>query len=93
VSPEDCYDRIRFSLSDLSGRMRFESFDVVDMPECEDVATSLREYMVRRPLAGVDIERIRSMDCDGRCTCVGEVARVVREQQRLFIHTDPPRRT
>ena len=90
---KECYDSIRFSLSDLSGQMRFESFDVVDMPDCENVAASLREYLVRRPLAEVDVERIRSMECDDRCTCLGEAARVVREQQRLFGRTDPPRRT
>jgi len=89
----ECYDSIRFSLSDLSGRMRFESFDVADLPECKDVAASLREYLVGRPLAEVNLERIRSMECAGRCTCVGEVARVVREQQHLFGHTDSPRRT
>jgi len=89
----ECYDSIRFSLSDLGGRMRFESFDVADMPECKGAAASLREYLVRRLLAEVDVERIRSMEYDGRCTCVEEVARVVREQQRLFGHTDSPRRT
>ena len=89
---KECYDSIRFSLSDLSGQMRFESFDLVDMPDCEDVAASLREYLVRCPLAEVDVERIRSMECDGRCTCLGEVARVVREQQHLFGHTDSLRR-
>ena len=35
---KQCYDSIRFSLSDLSGQMRFESFDIVEMPECHDVA-------------------------------------------------------
>ena len=89
----ECYGSIRFSLSDLSRRMRFESFDVADMPECKGAAASLREYLVHRPLVEVDVERIRSMECDGRCTCVGEVARGVREQQRLFGHTDSPRRT
>ena len=87
----ECYDSIRFSLSDLSGRMRFESFDVVDMPEYKGAAASLTEYLLRRPLAEVDVERIRSMECDGRCTCLGEVAPVVGEQQRLFGHTDSPR--
>ncbi len=89
----ECYDSIRFSLSDLSGRMRFESFDIVEMPECQDVAARLRDYLVRRPLRQVDGQRIRSMECPGDCTCVREVARGVREQQRLFGHTDSPRRT
>lgn len=81
---EQCYDSIRFSLSDLSGRMRFESFDIVDVPECRDVAARLREYLVGRPLAQVDVQRIRSTECADDCTCLPEVARVVREQQRIF---------
>jgi hypothetical protein len=81
---QQCYDSIRFSLSDLSGQMRFETFDIVDVPECEDLAARLRKYLVRRPLAQVDVRRIRSMRCADKCTCLPEVARVVREQQRTF---------
>lgn len=81
---KQCYDSIRFSLSDLSGQMRFEMFDIVDVPECQDVAARLRKYLVRRPLAQVDVQRIRSIECDDNCTCLAEVARVVRQQQRLF---------
>ena len=88
-----CYDSIRFSLSDLSGQMRFESFDIVEMPECQDVAARLRDYLVRRPLRQVDGQRIRSMECPGDCTCVAEVVRVVQEQQRLFAAVVPPRST
>ena len=88
----ECYDSIRFSLSDLSGRMRFESFDIMDMPECRRAAASIRNYLLHRPLGEVDIGRIRSMEGDGRCPCVAQVVGVVREQQRLFGGTDRARR-
>ena len=89
----ECNHSTRFSHSDLSGPMRFDSFDVADIAECKAVAVSLREYLVRRPLAEVDVERIRSMERDGTCLCVREVARVVRERQGLFGGTDRPGRT
>ncbi len=81
---KQCYDSIRFSLSDLSGQMRFESLDIADVPECQDAAARLSEYLVGRPLAQVDVQRIQSMECADDCTCLPEVARVVREQQRNF---------
>jgi len=88
----ECYDSIRFSLSDMSGRMQFESFDITDMPECRRAATGIRDYLLHRPLQEVDVGRLRSMERDGRCPCVAQVVGVVREQQRLFSHTDSLRR-
>jgi len=90
---KECYDSIRFSLSDLSGRMQFESFDITDMPDCRRAAASIRDYLLHRSLGEVDIERIRSMEGDGGCPCVAQIVRVVREQQRLFGRTDRPGRT
>ena len=89
---KQCYDSIRFSLSDLRGQMRFETFDIVDMPECQDVAAELRKYLVGRPLAQVDVQRIRLMECADKYGCVADVVRVVREQQRLFGAPAPPKR-
>ncbi len=90
---KQCYDDIRFWPGDRSGRMRFEPLDVADMPECQDVGARLRECLVGRPPAEGDVDWIASMESDDRCTCLGEAARVVREQQPLFDHTGPPRRT
>jgi len=88
----ECYDSVRFSLSDLSGRMQFESFNITDMPECRRTASNIRNYLLHRPLGEVDVGRIRSMERDGRCPCVAQVIWVVREQQRLFGRTDRPGR-
>ena len=79
-----CYDNIRFALSDGGGRMRFESFDIIDVPECHDVAARLREYLVHRPLAQVDVERIQAMQRAATATCIPDVARAVDELKRLF---------
>ena len=89
----ECYDSIRFSLSDLSGRMQFESFDITDMPKCRRAAASIRNYLLHGPLGEVDVGRIRSMERDGRCPCIAQVVRVVREQQSLFGGTEGPGRT
>jgi len=85
---KECYNSIRFSLSDQSGRMRFESFDITDIPECGRAAAGIRNYLLHRPLQEVDVVRIRSMESDGRCRCVEQVVQAVREQQRLFGGTD-----
>lgn len=85
----ECYNNVRFSLSDSSGHLRFESFDIVDMPQCGDLAAALKKHLVGRTLAQVDVERIRAMKCPGEPTCVAEVARIVEEQQRLFAAAPP----
>ena len=90
---KDCYDNIRFALSDRSGRMCFESFDIIDVPECQDVAARLREYLVHRPLAQVDVKRIRSMQCAAFPACISDVARAVDELKRLFGAPAAPNRT
>ena len=79
-----CYDNIRFALSDRTGRIAFESFDIVDMPECHDLAARLRQYLVHRPLAQVDVKRIRSMRGAVTAMCISDVARALDELKYLF---------
>jgi len=81
---KNCYDNIRFVLSDRGGRMCFESFDIIDMPECQNTSARLREYLVHRPLAQVDVRRIQSMQRADTPTCIPDVARAVDELKRLF---------
>ena len=80
----DCYGNIRFALSDRGGRMCFESFDIIDVPECQNVAARLRDYLVHRPLAQVDVRQIRSMRHAATAMCIPDVARAVDELKRLF---------
>ena len=89
----DCYDNIRFVLSDRGGRICFESFDIIDMPECHDVAARLREYLVHRPLAQVDVERIQAMQRTAIATCIPDVVRAVNELKRLFSTSAALKRT
>ena len=38
---DECEERLRFTLSDESGVLRVESFDIVDAPECLQVAETV----------------------------------------------------
>jgi len=90
---KNCYDNIRFVLSDRGGRMCFESFDIINMPECRNTAARLREYLVHRPLGQVDVRRIQSMQRADTPTCIPDVARAVDELKRLFGAPAEPNRT
>ena len=79
----ECYNNLRFSLSDDSGELQFENFDIAD-PQCRQFADRLREYLVSRPLKELDPERIRFMQCPGAGECAATVAAVVEDYQRLF---------
>jgi len=90
---KDCYGNIRFVLSDRSGQMCFESFDIADTPECRDVIARLSEYLVHRPLGQVDVRRIQSMRRAATDTCIPDVVRTVGELKRLFCAPAAPNRT
>lgn len=80
-----CYDSLRFSLSDENGDLRFESFDISNMPECHDFAVRLREYLLSRPLKDLDPGWVRRMQCPGAGECTSTMARVVEDFQQLFL--------
>ncbi len=81
---DGCYDKIRYSLSDESGQMRFESFEFLNMPECAETLETLRDYLLSRPLCQVDPQWVRSLQCQGNGRCMSDVARVIEEHQQLF---------
>jgi len=93
MSPEDCYDRIRCSLSDEGGPPRFTSFEIVGMPECRGMEWLLQEYLVGRPLADLDVAFLRGLTCEGSAECMHAVVRLVHEYQDLFLHDSPPQET
>ena len=80
----DCRDKIRFALSDESGELRFTSFDIVDMPECQDLARALQEYLLDRPLAEVDLDYLVGLRCRANGECVQGMIRMVDEYQAMF---------
>jgi hypothetical protein len=87
MPPKECYDKIRFSLSDESGALRFERFEIANAPECWKVEQKLRAHLVGRALAKVDLSYLRSLTCDGDGACMRAVVQVIEEHQQLFLRT------
>jgi len=82
---ETCADRIRFSLSDASGKLAFSAFEFVNGGTCPEAEQRLREYLLGRPLADVDLRVVEKLSCaDGR-ECFAQIAAVIREHQELFV--------
>lgn len=80
----DCSDRIRFSLSDKSGVLRFEDFDIVGQPDCRQMAERLRGILLGRPLADIDVAEIRRVSCPGNAECMRAVAEIIEDTKATF---------
>jgi len=87
MPPKECYDKIRFSLSDERGVLRFERFEIVDAPECWEVEQEVRSHLVGRPLTDVDLTYLRSLTCNGDGACTRAVVQVIEEHQQMFLGT------
>ncbi len=93
MASQECRDRIRFTLSNETGVQRFKAFELVDDPECGEMGKFLREYLVGRPLAEVDLDYLRSLkcpymrslECQESGGCVLAIIDVIREYQDLFV--------
>jgi len=85
MKPDDCANRVRFSLSDETGVLRFTSFDIVDIPAFCDVVETLQEYLVGRSLAEVDVEHLKNVSCAGDGECLRAVISLVEEYQQMFV--------
>lgn len=81
---EDCRNRLRFRLNDDSGVLRFEEFEILDPSRCGATERTLREYLVGRALADVDLDYLRKLTCAGDGECMQAVIREVEKQQHLF---------
>jgi hypothetical protein len=88
VNPDDCRNRVRFALSDSTGVLRFTDFDIVDAPECREVAKTLKAYLVGRPLAELDLDHIRGLSCGGNGQCVRDVADEIEDYRRILAPND-----
>ena len=82
---EDCYDRLRFRLNDDSGVLRFMEFEILNPTRCRDVEETLREYLVGRALADVDLDYLRELTCTGSGECMQTVIHEVQKHQHLFV--------
>jgi len=85
VSAEGCHDKLRFRLNDDSGILRFMEFEIRNAPTCQDVEKTLREYLVGRALAEVDLDYLRKLTCTGNGECMQAVIREVQKYQHLFV--------
>ena len=88
MTPDQCLDKVRFSLSDASGVLRFKSFDIIDAPECQEIAEELRSYLVGRPRSQVDVDYIRNLRCPGSGLCMVRIAEVVAEYREMWACTE-----
>ena len=77
-------DRIRFSLNDESGELRFTRFDIIDVMECRHVEAKLRSYLIHRSLSKVDVSEIRRLSSPGDAECMQAVLDTIAECQDLF---------
>ena len=85
MTSQECQDRIRFTLSNATGVQRFKTFELVEGPECAGMGKLLREYLVGRPLAEVDLDYLQSLKCHRNGGCTLEVIEVIQEYQDLFV--------
>ena len=88
MSAEACHDKLRFRLNDDSGVLRFMEFEILNTPACDDMEKTLREYLVGRALADVDLEYLRNLACTGNGECMQAVIREVQQYQHLFVRND-----
>ncbi len=86
MTDSDCKDKIRFSLSDRSGALRFEAFDVVDQPDCRHIVDALRQILLHRPLAEIDVAEVERLSCPHGDQCMRAAAKIIRECQGTFLH-------
>lgn len=82
---EACADRIRFSLSDASGKLVFSAFEFVGRGTCPEAEQRLREHLLGRPLADVDLRLVERLSCASGQACFPQIAAVIREHQQLFL--------
>jgi hypothetical protein len=85
MKPDDCANRIRVSLSDETGVLRFTSFDIVEVAVSCNILETLQEYLVGRSLADVDVDHLRRLTCSGNGECLRTVISVVEEYQQMFV--------
>lgn len=81
---EDCRDRIHFSLSDASGALRFESFEIVDAPECEQFEKDVRAVLLGRSLHDVQPEDFRGLSCPSDIYWTRALTELLEEHKTLF---------
>ena len=84
MTTEKCHDRLRVRLGDASGVLRIEEFTIQNAAECQGMEHTLREYLVGRPLAEVDLDYLRRLRCPADGECLRAMIDEVQKYQHLF---------
>ena len=94
MSGEQCHDRLRFQLSDESGVLRFVEFEIVNASRCRGMEETLRQYLLGRALADVDLRYLQGLACGGNGECIQALIREMQKYQYLFVrnHEGQPAR-
>jgi len=79
-------DKIRYSLADRSGELRFEDFDIADAPQFASTAEAVRAHLVGRPLREVTPASVAPALDGAPPECRRAVLRAVREAREMFGH-------
>jgi len=83
---DDCYDKIRFSLSDKTGELCFTEFDIINAPECVSQVKELRAKLLGRRLADINTADILNISCSGNGQCMRTIVNTITEYQDRFLH-------
>ncbi len=82
---DDCYDKVRFTLSDKSGELRFIHFDIEQAPKCAKVVQQLSNILLNQRLVDINVADIRALTCPGSKQCINTVVQIVEEYQGRFL--------
>ena len=85
MTEQECRSKIRCAMSDRTGQLRFENFNIVDAPDCAETADRIRHYLVGRALAETDTSYLREIGRDTHPLCGRVVAQLVTESQETFV--------
>jgi hypothetical protein len=80
----DICDKIHFSLSYQAGELRFSDFDIIEAPECSQLAEKLRTILLGQRLADIDVDEILKITCPIDEHCIRIIAHIITEYQMAF---------
>ena len=83
---DDCYDKVRFKLSDETGDLRFTSFEIINSPECARQVEEIRAKLLGQRLADINTAEILRISCSGNGQCTKTIVNIITEYQDRFLH-------
>ena len=71
---KECHDRIRFTLTDQEGPLRFKEFEIDDDSICMCIKSAIQSYLLNSPLGDIDIDAIYHALSERHSECAGAIA-------------------